>query len=220
MKNHIILAAALTATLFTFVGCNPSRSSDYPDRSVNTTRRVDDIKQNARDQKDAVDAEGDRLTNKMDFDERQIREKFKAERQSFMNAADKETSEREAKNREILIQAKHDKDVIDAEVVDTLKTSAPEKAAEIRADALSRKSAIDSRATANLAPMVSESERSKAKNIQRGLEIDLNESKDISALEQERAKARNQAKDKKLSIDTWTNDELAKVGKEADSNDK
>lgn len=215
MNTRIFLAATLTASLFSFTGCDGSRTSDYPNDSVNTTRRVDDIKQNARDQKDAVDAETDRLSNKMDFDERQIREKFKADRQAFINASDKETTDRDAKNRDIQIQAKHDKDVIDAEVADKLKTSPPEKSAEIQADAASRKSEIDNRTTGKLAPIASESERSKARNIQRGLEIDLNESKEISALEQERSKARNDMKDKKLKIDKWTNDELAKVAKDA-----
>ena len=194
MNTYIMLAVTLTASLLTFTGCDGSRTSDYPDRSVNTTRRVDDIKQNSRDQKDAVDAEADRVSNKFDFDERQIREKYKADRQTFMNASDKETTDRDARTRDIQIQATHDKDVIDAEVVDKLKTSPPEKAAEILADAVSRKTEIQSRATGKLAPIVSEAERSKALNIQRELEISLNESKEISALEQERSKARNEVK--------------------------
>lgn len=217
MNNRIIIAIVLTASVLSFVGCNQSRTSDYPDHSVNTTRRVDDIKQNARDQKDAVDADADRLSNRMDFDERQIREKYKAERQAFVNASDKEATDHDAKSRDIQIQAKHDKDVIDAEVAEKLRTGSPEKATEIQADAASRKSEIDSKVTGQLAPIVSDSERIKAKNIQRGIEIDRNESKEISALEQERSKVRNETKDKKLEIDKWTNDELAKVGKDSTS---
>lgn len=220
MNTHLTLAIALTASVLCFAGCDQSRTSDYPDHSVNTTRRVDDIKQNSRDQKDAVDAEADRLSNKYDFDERQIREKYKADRQAFINTSDKETTDHEAKNREIQIQAKHDKDVIDAEVAEKLRTASPEKTAEIKAEAASRKSEIDSKTTGKLAPIISESERSKAKNIQRGLEIDRSEAKEISALEQERSKTRNEMKDKKLKIDKWTNDELAKVGKDSPTPNK
>lgn len=220
MNNRIILAIALTASILSFAGCDQSRTSDYPDSSVNTTRRVDDIKQNARDQKDAVDAEADRLSSKFDFDERQIREKYKADRQALVNASDKGTTDHDAKNRDIQIQAKHDKDVIDAEVANKLRTGSPEKSAEIKADAASRKSGIDSDTTGKLASIISESERTKAKNIQRGLDIDRSESKEISALEQERSKARNQMKDKKLKINKWTNEELAKVGNDSPSPSK
>lgn len=220
MTNRILLTSAMAASILLFAGCDGSRTSDYPDRSVNTTRRVDDIKQNARDQKDAVDVEADRMSTKWDFDERQIREKHKAKRQSFVNESDGEATVRDAKTRDIQIQAKHDKDVIDAEVVDQLKTSSPEKSTEIQANATSRKSEIDSKTTSKLTPILSESERSKAKNIQRGIEIDRDESKEISALEQERSKTRNETKDKKLKIDKWTNDELAKVAKGSNSTNK
>ena len=215
MKNRILLTSAMAASIFLAAGCDGVRTSDYPDKSVNTTRRVDDIKQNARDQKDAVDLETDRASTKMDFNERQIREKYKAKRQAFINDADGETTVREAKSRDIQIQAKHDKDVIDAEVMDTLKTTSPEKVAAIQADAVSRKSEIDSKATSKLAPIASDMERSKAKDIQRVLEVDRDESKEISALEQDRSKSRNEMKDKKLKIDKWTNDELAKVEKDS-----
>lgn len=220
MNSRTLIAVALTATILPFTGCDRSHTSDYPDRSVNTTRRVDDIKQNARDQKDAVDAEADRQLNKLDFNERQIREKYKADRLTFGNTSDKETTGHDAKTRDIQIQAKHDKDVIDAEVVDKLKTSAPEKAAEIQADATSRKSEIDSKTTSKLASITSDSERSKVKNIQRGIEIDREESKELSALEQERSKLRNETKEKKLKIDKWANDELSKVAKESNSSNK
>lgn len=215
MKHHIILVTALSVTILSFAGCNQSRTGDYPDNSVNTTRKVDDIKQNSRDQKDVVDAEADRLATRMDFDERQIREKYKADRKSFIIASAREATEHDGKSRGILIQAKHDKDIIDAEVAEKLRTTSPEKEAEIIAEAASRKSEIENQATAKLAPILSESERSKAKTVQRGLEIDFNESKEISALEQERSKVRNETKDKKLKIDKWTNEELSKVAKDA-----
>lgn len=220
MTNRILLTSAMAASIFLFVGCDGSRTSDYPDHSVNTTRRVDDIKQNARNQKDAVDVEADRVSTKSDFDERQIREKYKAKHQSFANDANGNATDRDAKNRDIQIQAKHDKDVIDAEVADKLKASPPEKAAEIQADAASRKSEIDSKATSKLTPIASDTERSKAKNVQRGLELDRDEAKEISALEQDRSKARNETKEKKLKIDKWTNDELAKVEKDSNSVNK
>ncbi len=220
MTTRIILLSTITVTMLVFSGCNESRTSDYPDNSVNTTRRVDDIKRNARDQKDEVDAEADRLSNRMDFEERQIREKYKAERQVIINTSEKQSTERDAKTRELQIQAKHDKDMIDAETAEKLKTSPVEKAAEIQADANSRKLEIDSRTTKNLAPSSNESEREKTKDIQRGLEIDRNESRDISALEQERSKMRNEMKVKKLKIDTWTNEELDKISKEEHPNGK
>ncbi len=217
MTNRILLTSAMAASLFLFASCDGSRTSDYPDHSVNTTRRVNDIKQNARDRKDAVDVEADRVSTKSDFDERQIREKYKAKHQSFANDANGDTTDREAKNRDIQIQAKHDKDVIDAELADKLKSNPPEKAAELKADATSRKSEIDSKTTSKLTPIASDTERSKAKNVQRGLELDRDEAKEISALEQDRSKARNETKEKKLKIDKWTNDELAKVEKDSGS---
>ena len=210
----------MAASLFLFSGCDDSRTSDYPDNSVNTTRRVDDIKQNARDQKDAVDVEADRVYARLKFDERQIREKYKAKRQSFVNGSDGDTTDREAKNRDIQIQAKHDKDVIDAEVAEKLKTSAPEQAAEIRADAVSRKAEIDNKSTSKLAPIASDTERSKAKNVQSGLELDREEAKELSKLEQERSKVRNETKEKTLKIDQWTTDELAKVHKDTSTTTK
>jgi hypothetical protein len=214
VKNRILLASAMAASILLLAGCDGSRTSDYPDHSVDTTRRVDDIKQNARDQKDAVDADADRVSTRMDFDERQIREKYKAMRQSSVNEGAGAATDREAKNREIQIQAKHDKDVVDAEVADKLRTTPPEKAAEIHADAASRKSEIDNAATGKLEPILSETERGKAKDIQRGLELDRDESKEISGLEQERSKARNETRERKLKIDKWTNDELATVEKD------
>jgi hypothetical protein len=220
MKNHILLLSAVTVSLFLCAACDGVRTSDYPDNSVNTTRRVDDIKQNARDQKDAVEVEAGELSNKLDFDERQIREKHKADRQALVNASDKEATTRDAKMRAFEIQAKHDKDVIDAEGADKLKTSPSENAAQITAEMTSRKAEVDNKLTADLAPFVSETERGKADLVQRGIEIDLAESKKISVLEQERSKTRNATREKMLKIDRWTNDELAKVSKDSDSASK
>ena len=106
MTNRIFLTSAMVASILLFAGCEGSRTSDYPDHSVNTTRRVDEIKQNARDQKDVVDVDADRVSTKLDFDERQIREKYKAKRQSFVNESDGEATDRDAKTRNIQIQAK------------------------------------------------------------------------------------------------------------------
>jgi hypothetical protein len=220
MKNHIVLISAIAVSLFLLTACNGSRTSDYPDNSVNTTRRVDDIKRNAREQKDAVEMEADELSKKLDFDERQIRETYKADRQALVNDSNKEATTRDAKIREFEIQAKHDKDVLDAEVADKLKTSPAEDAAQITAEVASRKAEIDNRLTTDLAPFVSKKERGKADLIQRGIEIDLAESKKISALEQERSKTRNAMREKMLKIDTWTNDELAKVNTDSDSASK
>lgn len=217
MSNRILLTSAMAASLLFLSACDGARTSDYPDHSVNTTRRVDDIKQHARDQKDKADDDADVTSTKMDFDERQIREKYKAKRQASVNASDAEMTERDAKTREIQIQAKHDKDAIDAELADKLKTSPVEKSAELQADAASRKSEIDSKTTGKLAPILADTERSRTKNVQHGIDIDRDESKEISALEQERSKARNATKEKKLKIDTWTTDELAKVQKDSQS---
>lgn len=215
MKTYIPFAIALCVSILFLAACGQSRISKYPDGSADTTRRVEDIKQNARDQKAAVDAEAERMSNRLDFDERQIREKYKAQRQVFLNAANEEATVREAAVRDIKIQAKYDKDVIDAEIADTMKTTAPEKHAEIKADAASRKSEIDSVAAAKLAPINSEAERSLARNAQRKLEIDRDEEQAISALEQKRSKARDRAKEKKLEIDRWTNEEMAKVAEDS-----
>ncbi len=215
LTNRILLTSALAASIFLWTGCDGSRTSDYPDNSVNTTRRVDDIKQNARDQKDAVDAQYDRASNQHDFEERQIREKYKASRQSLVNEAESGATSSDAKLREFQIQAKHDKDVIAAELAEALRTNPPEKAAELQADAAARTAEVDNTLTGKTAPHTSDIERSKAKYIQRGIELDRDESKEISALESKRSKSRNVAQAEKLKIDTWTTDELAKVGKDS-----
>lgn len=217
MSIRILCAIALTASLLLIAGCDRSQANDYPDRSDDTTRRVDDINRYARDQKDAIDAEADRLSTKMDFDERQIRERYKAQRQEFVNESNQEATERNATIRSLQIQAKHDKDVIDAEMAEELKTSAPDKAAEIRADAASEKSDIERETNRKLAELESVAERERATITQQKLDIDRDESKEISALEQERSKVRNQTNEKKLKVDKWTTEELSKVANDSKS---
>lgn len=216
MPSPIIIAVLLSVSLLFITGCNRADSGDYPDRSVDTTRRVEDIRQNARDQKDAVDARADRIATRHDFDERQIRQKYQAERQAFANSRREEATVRDAQIREIQIQAQHDKEVIGAEVADTLKTSPREDSPEIRANAARRKAEIDHRTSENTSPLRSESERSKATYVQRGLDLDRNESQEISALEQKRSEARNHRNERMLEIDQWTNEALAKVGQDSD----
>lgn len=220
MNNHLLFSATLATSLLFFGGCDNSRTSDYPDHSANTTRRVDDINRNARDQKDALDTENSRITTKMDFSERQIHEKYKSNRESLVNTSDKDATDRDAKVREIHIQAKHDKDLIDAETAEKLKTSPTENSAQIMANATNQKSEIDSKSTSKLSPLLSDAERSKEKIHQSNLEIDLNEAKEISALDKERSIARNEINEKKIKIDRWTSEELEKIKKDSSTTNK
>lgn len=215
MRHRLLLVAAMAAAIAISPGCSDARTSDYPDGSVNTTRRVDDVMRNARDKKDAVDLEADQIAMKMDFRERQIRESFKARRQASANAAAGSEAERDGKSRGIRIQAKHDKGAIDAEAADERRNSPAEQSAAIQAAADSRKAEVDSDAVSRLSPIASEAEASKSKDVQRDLELDRDESKEISALEQERSQARNEIKVKKLEIDTWVTAELARIEKES-----
>jgi hypothetical protein len=215
MTNRLLLVSAMAAAIAISPGCSDARTSDYPDGSVNTTRRVDDVMRNARDKKDAVDQEADQLSMKLDFRERQIRESYKAKRQSSANAAAGSEAEREGKSRGIRIQAKHDKGAIDAEAADERRNSPAEQSAAIQAAADSRKAEVDSDAVSRLSPIASETERSKSKDAQGDLELDRDESKEISALEQERSQARNEVKVRKLEIDTWVTAELARIEKES-----
>jgi len=220
MKHALLFSAVVAVSALCFSGCGESRTSDYPDHSVNTTRKVDDIKLNARDQKDAADATDDAVNTKLDFRERQIREQAKADRATFALNSDKEATDRDAKTRELTLQAKHDKDVVDADLADKLKTSPAEQSVELQAEATTKKSEIDTKLTKKLAPLLVDSEQSKSKTLQRNMELDLDEAKAISALTKERSVARDQLREKKIAIDRWTTDELAKVAKEAASSKK
>ena len=214
MVHKLTLSAAFAACLLFTNGCNDTRSSDYPDHSPTTTRQVNDIKLNARDQKDAVDKEDELAIIKQEFKEKQIHDKYNADRAALANATSTESTDWEAKRRGIEIQAKHDNDVIDAEVADKVKVALPEQVEAIRADGLKRKAEVNSQVATKMAPITSEMERSQAKTNQRMIEITLNEAKEMSALEKERAMARDQSRAKKIAIDRWTTDELAKVVKQ------
>ncbi|TVR39515.1 MAG: hypothetical protein EA402_14555 [Planctomycetota bacterium] len=216
MKYHFLITIALATSVLFFSGCDRSRTSDYPDSSADTVRRTDDIKQNGRDQRQAVDNENARANTRMDFNEQQIRDRYAGRRQSHVNEANAETTVSDAKVREILIQAKHDKDVIDAQVVADLRTSPNQNAAEIRADATRRKSEIDNRASVKIAPIHNDSNSKKSLHVQRGIEIDREEAQELSVLARERSQANNQARGKKLEIDQWQNEEMSRV--ERDSN--
>ncbi|TVR49404.1 MAG: hypothetical protein EA402_00075, partial [Planctomycetota bacterium] len=205
------------ASLLFASGCKDTRTSDYPDQSPHTVRREDDVRQNAREQKDAADLQADRASARFDYREQQIRDQYAAKRQAHVNENHALTTERDAKVREIQIQAKHDKDVIDAETAEKVRTSSGDESAKIRADAAMRKSEIDNRTTGKLAPHATETTRNNSRNVQRGIELDREESKEISALEQERATARNQTRDKKLEIDQWLNEEMAKIEKDSNA---
>ncbi|TVR12835.1 MAG: hypothetical protein EA401_08275 [Planctomycetota bacterium] len=96
-----------------------------------------------------------------------------------------------------------------------LRTSSGDKASAIRSEATRQKSEVDSVATAQIAPIANETARTMAVHIQRGIEIDRDESRQLSALERERSQANNQAREKKLEIDQWQTDELAKVERDS-----
>ncbi|MDA3962710.1 MAG: hypothetical protein PF961_18140 [Planctomycetota bacterium] len=219
MKQHITLTAiALATSMLLLSGCYESpRANEYPDHTVNTTRRVKDIKQNAYDQKEAVDIKSDQLSTRMDFDERQIHEKYKVERQALLNEAEGEAASRAARKRDIHSQAEYDKDVIDSELASKMRLISPEEFGAVQAEAARRKTDVDTEAAGKLEPIASDSAQSKIRTSQLILAIDHDESKAISALDQERSRAREATRADKLKIDKWTNDELAKVGYDSES---
>jgi hypothetical protein len=215
MKQASLFTSPLIlAALIACGGCDGSRTSDYPDRQPETVRRVDDIKRNAQDQKTAIEREYEEISAKLDFRERQIRERHKADRDAFALQTNKDISELQAKRREIDLQAKHDKDKVDAETAEKARTSPADQAAQIQTDASARKSDIDANVAKQLAPIMADIERHEAKVRQRRSEIDLAEAKDLSGLERERTQAKDQMRTKKIDVDRWLTDELAKVDKE------
>lgn len=220
MKLTIVVCSALLSTAFMLGGCNSTRTSDYPDRTPETTRKVDDIKLNARDQKDAIDKNYDEKSNNLDFKERQIREKYKIGREAYGIKAGKSNSDHIAKRSDIESQAKFDKVKIDADASDKIKTSPAEDEAKIRTEAISRKAEVDSNSTKKLASIASDNEVGEAKIRQYNMEKDLAEAKEMTALEKERAQARDEMRTKKVEVDKWTTDELNKVNKDADNNNK
>lgn len=217
MKPIIIAFSAILFSTFLFCGCTTSRTSDYPDHTPETTRKVDDIKLNARDQKDAIDKKYDEKSNNLDFRERQIREKYKADREAYSINAGKSNVDRVAKRRNIEVQANFDKDKIDADAAEKLKSSPAEDETKIKAEAISRKAEVDSNATNSLAPILSDTDADDAKMKQHHLEQDLAETKEMTALEKERTQARDEMRLKMVDVDKWTNEELSKVNKGAEN---
>jgi len=216
--NPIVACSVLLFSAFLLGGCTDSRTSDYPNRTPETTRKVDDIKLNARDQKDAINKRYDEKSNNLDFSERQIREKYKADREAYSISAGKSNTDRVAKRRNIESLSKFDKDKIDADVAEKLRTSPAEDEAKIKADAVSRKAEIDSNTTNNLAPILNEMDADDAKMKRHQLEQDLSEAKAITALEKERSQARDEMRLKMVDVDKWTNEELGKVNNGAENN--
>jgi len=217
MKPIIIAFSAILFSTFLFCGCTTSRTSDYPDHTPETTRKVDDIKLNARDQKDAIDKKYDEKSNNLDFRERQIREKYKADREAYSIKSGKSNVDRVAKRRNIEVQANFDKDKIDADAAEKLKSSPAEDEAKIKAEAISRKAEVDSNATNSLAPILSDTDADDAKMKQHHLEQDLAETKEMTALEKERTQARDEMRLKMVDVDKWTHEELGKVNKGAEN---
>jgi len=220
MRTRLLLISSLAATILLVAGCGDAKSRPHSEHQMNTSRRIEDIKLNAREQKDAVDVETDRTAARCEIVERQIREKYGKKRQASAAEPAGDTTDRAAKMRDLQLQAQHDKDAIDAEVAEKLKLSLPEETTAIQADAASRKAAIDNQANSTLEVLARDTERDKAENLRRGLDIDRDESKEIRALEQERSRSRIDMKDKKLKIDTWVEGELAKVAQDSSSDGK
>jgi len=213
MKSPVLLSATLIATMMIGVGCNDSRTSDYPNATPETARLVDDVKRNARDQKDAIDKSYDEVVQNVDFRERQIHERYKADRATHQIDVEKETALRTNKRRDAETKAKVDKDKIDAETTTRLVDAPADQVAQIRAEALAKKADIDRALVTTVAPFQTDMERNDVRISQRKAELDLKEVREVSELEKERSKAREDMKLKRIAVDRWTTDELAKVNK-------
>ncbi len=197
-------AVALAASLVILAGCPDSRTSEH------SAKRTDDIQRHARYQKDAVDAEDARLTTTMAMREREIRAKYTADRAAYVNASGQLVAARDVRRDQIQLQATRDKHEIDHETAEQLRNSPTGKAAEIEADAIRRKSEIDSTATGELAPISDDAHQGTAQDHQRLQDLTTAEAEEISALERERSTERGSIEDKKIAIDRWASDELAK----------
>ncbi len=193
---------------------------EYPDNSPQTTRRIDNVHKDALIQKEAIDKKFDEQSVNLDFRERQIRDKYKADREAIIIEADKAKTDRVARRTTIEVQTKYEKDRIDAETVEDLRDKPANEAAQAKAKAMSRKTEIDSAATKKVAPILSEAEVADAKSLQRRRDLDLAETKEITDVQQERTKARVEMRNKTLAVDRWETEQRSKVNTEAGSKAK
>jgi hypothetical protein len=218
MRTPSIILIAVLCAGFIGSSCSGPGRSDYPDKSPETTRKVDEVKRTARERKEQIDRDYNDQTTRLEFRERQIREQAKADREAAAIEVDRSEEKLAAKKRDLEIQAKYDKEKADAEMAEKLKTSPGEQAETIKSDAMRRKAEIDAKLKNDSAPFIKEREEAKAKASQRKRDIDAEESKQLAALRQEMADARAKMRSAKLDVDRWTNDELEKIGKESREN--
>lgn len=214
MTSPTLLSATLIATMMLGVGCNDSRTTDYPNSTPETTRRVDDVKRNARDQKDAIDKSYDEVSQNIDFRERQIRERYKADRATLKVEVEKELAMRASKRLDAETKGKAAKDKIDADVATRLVDAPADQVAQIRAAAAAEKAELDRELATTIAPLQSDVDRSNVGATQRKADLDLKEANELSELAKERNKAREEMKLKRIAVDRWTTDELSKVNDE------
>jgi len=177
-------AAVLSCTLI-LGGCGSTRTSDYPDNSPETTRRVDDTKRNAQDKKNAIDREYADKSNNLDFRERQVREKYKAEREELSIKTDQELTKLNAQRKELELKNAQEDNRNNATV------------------------------TKNLSDIRKEIEALERDALEKRQRIDTNEKQELIQLEKERNQANEAMREEKLEVDRWTTKELESIDNNA-----
>jgi len=216
IMNSSIIISVLAAVLI-LGSCGGSRTTDYPDQNRSAVRNVDDIKRIAAHQKAAIDREYAQVSNNMDFRERQIRLNYMASRESLTIHSDTMASELSAKRRDIDLEAKHEKEMIDADLNQKLVTGSTENAAVLQAEANNKKAEIDKSMTSKLAQISEDIERNDTDTRKKSIALIMETAKEVTDLEEERAQAIAKMRTRKLEVDRWTTDEMAKVDKAAES---
>lgn len=190
-------AAVLSCTLI-LGGCGSDRTTDYPNHSPETTRRVDDTKRNAQDKKDVINREYAEKSNNLDFRERQLREKYETKRKTVSLEADQELTKLDARRQELELQASFKGDPKDA----------PANAPDRNSDNV----ATDLREARNEIEEVERSAREKH------LRIDRDEQQELIQLQKERNQANEAMREETLEVDRWTTKELESIDSDANKN--
>lgn len=191
MRAYLSTCAAILSCSLILGGCGSGRTTDYPDQSPETTRRVDDTRRHAENKKAAIDKEYAAQTQRLDFQERQVREKYKAEREALSIETDQKLTRLNAQRRQLELKREGDL----SEDPDRVKTDGdePKDLASIREEitALERQSR------------------------ERDAQLERDQTRELIDLEKQRNRANEAMREEKLEVDRWTTKELESIDRKA-----
>lgn len=216
MKTASLIIVPTLVAALVCSGCNDSTTrSDYPDRTEQTKAEADHIRRDGELRRENVERDLQQTLTALGFEEQQVVNKSKQERERIAIDRDQKVQPLMAKLDQAEAQAKREIERIDQEAKAKSANTPEAETATIEADAAKRIAAVRQEKTEKQVAIEADIREAKQAADARLAKVDENEAKEKATIATKRMEAEREAREDKLAIDRDTTTKLDRLGKDS-----